>query len=620
MRWKKRAGRSFGIILAFALAAAVGVPMLAWADEGSTTYVARIGNEEYPTLIDAAAAANAGDTVELLVEHTSDMVTFNVPVTLDLGGNTLTIDGTSGNTDGLLFLGSGENALKNGSVIDIRGQKYSNAIEWLAVFSSANLSTENVVIEGHRSASSTVTNYLIMQDNYNGSGDTVLNLGSGTVLKDADASSSSMKNDVVGVALYGTSTDAANITRTTSLRVADSVTIETSGFAIAGHGNSHGTEIAINRGTIISTGTTAIYHPQYGTMDVTGGTIAGTTGIEMRAGTLNVTGGTIKGAAEELSVESNPSGETTVGAGIAIAQHTTKLPLNVSIAGGTISGAAGLCESNPQENSPEDIAKVTLSVKGGTFTSSAADGDAIISDDKTAFITGGTFSSDPEKTYFATGYTSKPSAEGYSGYETVLVEGYHDVADFKDDKGSTYPEAPTGQAFAGWYTDETCAAPYGETTGAAYAKFVDASDIIRFKGGSLRMDTDAAEKTNLRFGYSVTMPEGLSFDSAEWAVSGIKADGSEWSANQPALYWVANDLGTVDMNLLLINLVPGQYANDWSCAMTVKYKTADGTMATAVEPTVQNRSVQQVAQSIVDRSGIASEKKYAQAILDAIES
>lgn len=620
MRWKKRAGRSFGIILAFALAAAVGVPMLAWADEGSTTYVARIDGKEYATLAAAAKEAKAGDIVELLVDHrTTDLVEFDAPVTLDLCNHTLTI-GDAGYYDGIQFKGVGENTLKNGIVTDERGEKYPNPIEWLTVFSLANLSTENVTIEGHRSNESTATNYLLMVDAFNGSGDTVLNLGSGTTLKDADASSSSMKNDVVGVALYGVNENAANIARTTSLNVEDGVTIETSGFAIAGHGNWHGTEIAINGGTITSTGTTAIYHPQYGTVEVTGGTITGLTGIEMRAGTLNVTGGTITGTAKKLSVDKNKNGETTVGAGIAIAQHATALSLDVSIAGGTISGAAGLCESNPQENSPEDIAKVTLSVKSGTFTSSATDGDAIISDDKTAFITGGTFSSDPKQDYFATGYTSKENAEGGSGYETVLVEGYHDVADFKNDEGSTYPEAPAGQAFAGWYADETCETSYDETTGAAYAKFVDVNDIIHFKGGSLRMDTDATEKTNLRFGYSVTMPEGLSFDSAKWAVSGIKADGSEWSANQPALYWVANDLGTVDMNLLLINLVPGQYANDWSCTMTVKYKTADGTMATAVEPTAQKRPVQQVAQSIVDRSGIAFEKKYAQAILGAIES
>lgn len=610
MRWKKRAGRSFGIILAFALAAAVGVPMLAWADEGSTN-AARIGNEEYPTLIDAAKAANAGDTVELLTDHTSDMVIFNVPVTLDLGGNTLTIDGTSGNTDGLLFLGSGENVLKNGSVIDIRGQKYSNAIEWLAVFSSANLSTENVVIEGHRSASSTVTNYLIMQDNYNGSGDTVLNLGSGTVLKDADASSSSMKNDVVGVALYGTSTDAANITRTTSLRVADSVTIETSGFAIAGHGNSHGTEIVINGGTITSAGTTAIYHPQYGTVEVTGGAITGTTGIEMRAGTLNVTGGTIKGTAEELSVESNPSGETTVGAGIAIAQHTTKLPLNVNVTGGTISGAAGLCESNPQKNSPEDIAKVTLSVKGGTFTSSAADGDAIISDDKTAFITGGTFSSDPEKTYFATGYTSKPSAEEGSGYDVVLVEGYHDVADFKNGEGSSYPEAPTGQAFAGWYADETCETSYDETTGAAYAKFVDVNDIIHFKGGSLRMDGNPGTEDSLRFGYSLSLPEGTTFTGSGWDYT-INGSSHEKVAQNQATY----DGGVVDTNLVLTGIPKASYATNIGTTIYVEYETADGTSVKLTDTQERIRSVKAVAQSILEAPyATQAEKAYAQRVL-----
>ena len=609
MRWKKRAGRSFGIILAFALAAAVGVPMLAWADEGSTTYVARIGNEEYPTLIDAAAAANAGDIVELLTDHTSYTVTFSKPVTLDLGGHTLTLESEKGaGCDGLGFFGSGDNVLKNGTVLGnhSKGTKVSDC--WI-IHTIASLSTENVSIQAYKSVDTEYPNRLINVAGDKSAVSTVLTLGAGTKLKELEnPDTKDATCGVTGVAIFGKNDGST----TTALHIVDNASIHTTGFAIWGNGlGVDDTEIVINGGTITSTGTTAIYHPQYGTVEVTGGAITGTTGIEMRAGTLNVTGGTIKGAAEELSVESNPSGETTVGAGIAIAQHTTAHDLNVSIAGGAISGAAGLCESNPQENTPEQIAKVTLSVKGGTFTSSVTGGDAIISKDKTAFITGGTFNSDLKQDYFATGYTSKPSDEEGSGYETVLVEGYHDVADFKNDGGSTYPEAPTGQAFAGWYTDEACETPCDETTGAAYAKFVNVSDIIRFKGGSLRMDGNPGTEDSLRFGYSLSLPEGTTFTGSGWDYT-INGSSHEKVAQNQATY----DGGVVDTNLVLTGIPKASYATNIGTTIYVEYETADGTSVKLTDTQERIRSVKAVAQSILEAPyATQAEKAYAQRVL-----
>ena len=45
----------------------------------------------------------------------------------------------------------------------------------------------------------------------------------------------------------------------------------------------------------------------------------------------------------------------------------------------------------------------------------------------------------------------------------------------------TYP-SKRGKIFAGWYTDESCEAPYMEMTGRAYAKFVDAKILtVKFQ-------------------------------------------------------------------------------------------------------------------------------------------
>ncbi|MBR2190464.1 MAG: hypothetical protein IJ883_02325 [Eubacterium sp.] len=50
--------------------------------------------------------------------------------------------------------------------------------------------------------------------------------------------------------------------------------------------------------------------------------------------------------------------------------------------------------------------------------------------------------------------------------------GYYNVADYKSTTPYTYP-TQEGKIFAGWYTDDTCTTEYTETTGYAYAKFID---------------------------------------------------------------------------------------------------------------------------------------------------
>ncbi len=87
-----------------------------------------------------------------------------------------------------------------------------------------------------------------------------------------------------------------------------------------------------------------------------GATIIGSeTGIEVRAGNLNVEGGTITSTATEYSVNPNGSGTTTTGAAIAIAQHTTGLPINANIKGGTLSGPKTISVADPQGLNYTDV-------------------------------------------------------------------------------------------------------------------------------------------------------------------------------------------------------------------------------------------------------------------------
>lgn len=194
--------------------------------------------------------------------------------------------------------------------------------------------------------------------------------------------------------------------------VIESGTIQSvNSFAIAGNGTVDNgkyrgnTKITINGGSVISTNTHAIYHPQSGELNVNGGTIEGKTGIEMRSGTLKVTGGTIISTGDFVDPSGNVSGTTIKGAAIAVSQHTTNLPINVSITGGTIkaTGANGkaLYVTDLQNDPVGAEAPVNVEVKGGEFEGAVevakkdADEPLASLPNGSKIISGGTFSTKP---------------------------------------------------------------------------------------------------------------------------------------------------------------------------------------------------------------------------------
>ena len=158
----------------------------------------------------------------------------------------------------------------------------------------------------------------------------------------------------------------------------------------------------------------AIYHPQNGSLTINGGNFDGQeSAIEIRAGKLNITGGKYTATNKPSSSTPNGNGTTSNGVAIAVAQHTTKLPINVKISGGTFNGFSALYESNPQNNASEYISKVKLEVSGGTFNAINEGTVAVHSVDCKNFITGGIFSSQPQAAYVATTHKTKQSGDKY---------------------------------------------------------------------------------------------------------------------------------------------------------------------------------------------------------------
>ena len=143
-------------------------------------------------------------------------------------------------------------------------------------------------------------------------------------------------------------------------------------------------------------------------------------GLEIRAGNLTVEDSpSITGTAAPTESDPNGNGSTTIGTGIAVAQHTTKLPIHVNISGGTISGYTALIQNNPQGNDSSAIDLISLAISGGEFHSINGGSCAVLSTDKTGFITGGYFSHDPSPAYLAEGYQTGLNADGmYEVFET----------------------------------------------------------------------------------------------------------------------------------------------------------------------------------------------------------
>ena len=193
-----------------------------------------------------------------------------------------------------------------------------------------------------------------------------------------------------------------------TLDVYGTIATDNKNIAIQTNGSStKNSTITLHDGAKVTSNSCAIYHPGTGTLNVEKATVTGGegfTGIEMRAGTLNVyEGAEITGGSGTPDSHKEDSGTTTNNAAIAVAQHNTREAININIEGGTFTGGAAFYESNPQGNSDDDIAKVTIQIKGGTFTATDLNADSVYSEKKTGFITGGKFSSDV-KEYVADQY------------------------------------------------------------------------------------------------------------------------------------------------------------------------------------------------------------------------
>ncbi len=198
---------------------------------------------------------------------------------------------------------------------------------------------------------------------------------------------------------------------------------------------------------------------------------------------------------------------------------------------------------------------------------------------------------------------------------------------------------PNSYAFAGWFQDPQLTTPCEKGTAydTAYPKFVEVSDLIAFKGGSLRMDLTGENdysKTSLRFGYDMKVPAGATLD-VNASTETVTPENVKWgwvytssvSENAKGVavknYWLTGDNGAI-ANLVLTPINASGSSIDYKTEFQVKaqvaYTTADGTYVTAAD-SARTRSVKSVAEEIGKNTFASSaEKAYAEGILKTIDN
>lgn len=163
--------------------------------------------------------------------------------------------------------------------------------------------------------------------------------------------------------------------------------------------------------------------------------------------------------------------------------------------------------------------------------------------------------------------------------------------------------------------------------GFAPAKTTDASGNVtygvssevatmEFLGGSLRMDYgDSYDKTCLRFGYHVNLPEGATLQSWSWDAR-FGADSTKtYTINGVNKVQDANGNGFT-ANLVITNIGRSYYSEMDAVRMTVVFKTKNGDVVTCTESAFNQRSVNSVANAIVNSSTATdAEINYAKGIL-----
>ena len=497
----------------------------------------------------------------------------------------------------------GTYGVKEGSyVAEIGSTKYEtlaaaiNAAKKGKTIQLLNDTTENITIKASKQITLDLNGHTLNGDTGNAKA-AILNRGNVTITDTSADKTGTIKRDDQGIegetSYYvidnnGTMViDQANVVNNSGIKGSS---------LIRNGGVDTVSSLTINGGTFEQQNFIAVKNDSNGELTINGGTLTSKQSVVQNWNKAQILGGNLTGLIWTDSwTEAGTVGETVIGGdahfiGTIYMDVTGPNPSTLKIEGGSL-----------------DVTKWTV-------TDAAAKVNADIA------VSGGTFTAAVPENYCAEGYAPAANADGTYGVK--LAEGAYLLQDYRngDQASWTYP-AKEGMAFAGWYKDASfkTACTASDVEGAAYAKFVPITNLLQYKGGSLRMDVaQPSELTWLRFGYTMALPEGASFVENGWYFKKVSTS-QPTDVRRLANNNVLNIDGTITANLVFTGVTTDYYSANFSEKAFVKYVTADGTTVEAVESDYQVNSVLGVANAILAHPMASkAEKDYAMLIKAAV--
>ena len=158
--------------------------------------------------------------------------------------------------------------------------------------------------------------------------------------------------------------------------------------------------------------------------------------INIAAGKLEINGADITGG-DGYGTDAGSGGSisTVKSSAVFVKQHTTNLPVEVTINSGTLSAYIPFYQHKGELEDNANPEDVRIVIDGGNFISNNKEGSiSIKSDDKTGFITGGSFSTDPFE-YLAVGSFAERNSDGTF---TVTQKDYVEITE--ENKAEHYDE------------------------------------------------------------------------------------------------------------------------------------------------------------------------------------
>ena len=342
------------------------------------------------TMGNNALTINNNVTIDDLSSSKNGKITSKTDFTV-IVSSTGKLTHKGGTIEGLGYYG----AIRNYGTLEINGGTVTNTSNMYAIYNDNNLiiqsgtvySSNGTCVQVAANSMFEMNDGLLKTDGIN---EQAVNLSENSTTTINAGTIEALGTHGAGIGTFGGSTLTVN-----------GGTIKGTDMAVVGNGNENNgnVNITINDGTLIATGGVGMYLPQRNSITtINGGSISGSTGIEIRASKLIVNGGTITGTSDTYSITKNDSGTTSKGAAIAVSQHNTRLPIEVIINGGNLKATVPVGEGNPQNNPEDAINQVSITIKKGNFEST---GDKVIDAENpetiTQLVTGGTYTYDPSQ-------------------------------------------------------------------------------------------------------------------------------------------------------------------------------------------------------------------------------